>query len=217
VTVVHGAILFDVAGTGSGTGTTVDVTGPNVGSGTRRLLLVGIAQGNSTATLTSVTWDQGGTNQAMTRISSLSYAADTRIELWRLVNPTSGAKTLRIVSPSSVGMAVAIVAYTGVDPKTPEDPPASASGAPGSTPSVVVSSASGDLVVDAIATKENLSAKTVGANQTERGQLGAGDELVAMSQEPGAASVTMSWGGSFEEWAQVAVSLNPARRVIVFE
>ena len=206
------AIAVDVAGTGSGTGTTVDITGPNVGSGSNRVLLVGIAQGNSAATLTSVTWDQGGTNQAMTRISSVSNASDTRVELWRLVAPTSGAKTLRIVSPSSVGMAVGIVSYTGVDQTTPEDtPPTGTTGAPGSTPSITVTSATSDLVIDAASTKEDSTANTAGTNQTERAQLYAPlDERIMMSEEAGAASVPMTWTGTFEEWAQVAASLNPA-------
>ncbi len=210
-----GGIAFDIAGTGWGSGTTVNIVGPNVGSGSNRLLLVGIGQGDSAATLTSVTWDQGGTNQAMTRIAGRTQGGgpDTRIELWKLVAPTPGAKTLRIVSPSSVGMAVGIVAYTGVDQTTPNDAPVTAGGSPGSSPSVVVPSAAGELVVDAVSSKVDLSNKNPGPGQTERYEGSGGNEIVFGSEEAGAASVTMSWTGSFEEWAQIGVSLNPANSV----
>ena len=120
------AIAFDVAATGCGSGTTIDITGPNVG-GSDRVLIVGVAQGNSAVVLTSVTWDQGGTNQAMTKIAEQSNSGDARIEMYRLVAPTTGVKTLRIVSPSSIGVAVGIVNRVGVDQDTrPESPIATA-------------------------------------------------------------------------------------------
>ncbi|MEK7556886.1 MAG: hypothetical protein AAB538_02830, partial [Patescibacteria group bacterium] len=149
---VKAAIALDDPGQAcAAAGTTIDITGAThgetVGSGSDRLLLVGISQGNTAAVLTSVTWDQGGTNQAMTRINGVAQATDARVELWKLVNPTAGNKTLRIVSPSSVGVAVGLVSYTGVDQTTPNDTSATAAGGAGTNPSVNVSSASGDLVV----------------------------------------------------------------------
>jgi len=214
-------IAFDVVGGGWGQDLSppyqIDITGPAVGSGSNRLLIVGVGQGNSNVTLTSVTWDEGGTNQAMTRIASLGRASDTHVELWRLVAPTSGANLLRIRSASAVGVAVGIVAYTGVDQTTPNDAPGTRSGGPGSSPSATVSSDAGDLVVDAVSSKEDGSNKNAGGGQTKRyqyqGGAGGDDDIAFGSEEAGPGPVTMSWTGTFEEWAQIAVSLNPAPSV----
>ena len=206
-----GVIAFDVAGTGTGTGTAFNIAGPNVGTGSDRALVVGIIEGNQNVALTSVTWDSGGTNQVMTRIGWANRASDVRVEMWRLVNPTSGARTLRIVSPSSVTVTVGIAAYTGVDQTTPNDAAAPNSGN-GANPTVSVPSASGDLVLDAMGWKEISSTPTAGAGQLLRwNSPDTGDEEGAGSQEAGAATVTMSWSMSsgIQEWATVGASFNP--------
>jgi len=211
-----GVIVFDIAGTGSGSDLSgppyqIDITGPNVGTGPDRALIVGIAQGNSAVVLTSVTWDQGGTNQAMTRIGQVSNSADVRVEMWRRVAPTSGANTLRIVSPSPVAVVVGIMSYFGVDQTTPNDSAATNTGN-GGTPSVNVPSASGDLVVDSLGWKEfGAGTGSAGAGQTERYETSASDERIAGSEEAGAATVTMSWSVTgVQEWATIGVSLNPS-------
>ena len=204
---------FDVAGSACGLGTTVDVTGPNVGSGANRALIVGIAQGNSAVTLTSVTWDQGGADQAMTRIGAIDNGTDARIELWRLVAPTSEAKMLRVVSPSSVGMSISMVAYTAVDQSTPNDT-ASVNNGLSSTPSLSVSTTTSDgLVVNVVAQKETAGAnKTSGQTERAEQHCNGDDEAVYASDEPGTGgSVSMNWsGGGTEEWASVGANLRNA-------
>lgn len=110
------AVALDAAGTES-TGnaqTTFDNTSLTVGAGTNRALIVLISKSTQAAS-TSVTWDQGGTNQACTLIIGVNgTGAVARAELWGLVAPTSGNKTLRWVGASS-DVCVDLVAYTGVD------------------------------------------------------------------------------------------------------
>jgi hypothetical protein len=211
------AIAFDDAGSAAvAAGTTTDIAGAThgltVGSGADRVLLVGYGQGNSAAAVTSMAWDQAGTPQALTKIGERSMATDARAELWRLVNPTPGNKTLRIVRASSAG-AVSLIALTGVDQTTPNGTAVLASGT--GNPTLAVASEAGDLVVDFVVKKETGgTAFVAGAGQTEPAGVevhaNANDEGCSMSYEAGAASVTMSWTGPTEEWCQIGVNVNAA-------
>lgn len=64
-------------------------------------LFVGITY-DSSATVTSVTWDQGGTNQAMTEIVARS-SSNYHSHLYGLLSPTAGTKTLRVVYSGNPG------------------------------------------------------------------------------------------------------------------
>jgi len=213
-------IVPDDSGQGcSAAATTHDITGAThgltVGSGNDRYLLVAIAQGDTEAVLTSVTWDQGGSNQAMTRVGDATFSPDTRIELWELINPAAGNLDLRVVSPSSVGIAAGLSSYEEVDQTTPFRNLVTNTGAgtPGPPPSIVVSSVVDDLVVDAVSSKDVAAGHTPGAGQTERWDIacnGNNDDSVG-SDKAGAASVTMSWSASItEQWAVIGLSLIPA-------
>jgi len=147
----------------------------------------------------------------MTRIGAINFAADTRIELWELKDPAAGNLDLRIVSPSSVGIAVGLSAWEEVSQTEPQRNLATATGV--GSPTNNVTSVADDVVVDAVSTKETGAGHTPGAGQTERFDLacnGDDDGLVG-SSEDGDTSVVMSWSASItEEWASVATSLQPA-------
>lgn len=68
-----------------------------------------------TQTISSVTWDQGGTNQAATLIVSESdpTATNGSIALYGVVNPTAGTKTLRVVNALTTGESAMAQSYTG--------------------------------------------------------------------------------------------------------
>src|SRR5882672_12842690 len=93
-----------------------------VGSGANRALiaLICIAKATPVLTVSTATWDQGGTNQAMGFIgftNVVSGANTLRVELWGLRAPTSGQKTLRVVLSGTtiVDSYIAEVSFTGVD------------------------------------------------------------------------------------------------------
>jgi hypothetical protein len=93
-----------------------------VGSGTNRLLIAGIsiiaAAGNTPPTSSAATWTVSGV-QNMTYVGS-ALAGNTRVDLFVLVNPDSGAGTASIsFSGSYVGYKMGSVSYTGVDQTTP--------------------------------------------------------------------------------------------------
>jgi hypothetical protein len=98
-------------------GTLASTTNMTVGSGSNRALVVLLLFNNSSVTGVSVTWDYGGTNQAMSLISS--SLTDTSLEpltqLWGLVNPASGNLTLQMAWTTGCNVAVGAVSFTGVD------------------------------------------------------------------------------------------------------
>jgi hypothetical protein len=76
------------------------------------------------------------------------------------------------------------------------------------TPSIAVTSQAGDLVVDVIEISHIISA--AGSGQTQRGTAAGGSRAVAVSDEAGAASVTMDWSvGGSAAWDMVGFSLAP--------
>lgn len=94
-------------------GTTNNIT---VGSGTTRAAVFFIGIGNSSPpTVSSVTWDNGGTNQAASFINGTTRGV-CRSELWGLVAPASGNLGLKVVlSGTAQDIYAAAVSFTGVN------------------------------------------------------------------------------------------------------
>ncbi len=214
-------IVDDDFGSGiSAPATTHDITGAThgltVGSGNDRYLLVAVGQGDTTEDVDSVIWDQGGSNQAMTRIGALSFLNDTRLELFELINPAAGNLALRVVLAGSAGIAVGLFAFEEVNQITPQRN-LNIESADVLTPVTnTIPSRVGDVVIDAVSTRFTASGHTPGAGQTERFDLagndpGGIDDGLMGSQEAGAASVVMSWSVSVDfEWVSIGTSLIPA-------
>src|SRR5262245_28600062 len=157
------SVAFDAAGTVNTSITFGSVsksdTSLTIGSGLSRALLVFVQlRGSVLANVASVTWDSTGSPQALTRITSYTNETDfskaITIELWGLVNPTSGNKTLTVTwsSTSQTAGAILGISFTGADQTGGTTTFANAttatdfSGA-STTSSVTVSSAVGNLVV----------------------------------------------------------------------
>jgi len=73
----------------------------------------------SAVTVTSITWDQGGTNQAMTQIGTAN-SSSKKTYLYGLKSPTTGTKTVRVVYSGGPGGGDQVfwIAYTGGDTTT---------------------------------------------------------------------------------------------------
>lgn len=114
-----GAVVLDAAGTGANvTNTTIDYTGLTVGSGLNRALVLVLTWGGNPGAISSVTWDFGGSAQAMTQIGTTQSDptwTSRFVALFGLVDPASGNKTLRVVQTNSVATKHAAISFTGVD------------------------------------------------------------------------------------------------------
>jgi hypothetical protein len=172
-------------------------------SGTDRLLVVAISQGNVNSPVATITY--GGT--PLTALGTES-AGPPRIEMWRLLAPLVGTANVVVTfsgTPSD-GAVVGIMNLTNVNQTTPFGPFVSNAG--NGTASVDVTSAEGELVIDVIA-KDNAVAPAVGAGQTERWNNAFSNSAYgALSTRPGAKTVTMAWW-SADDWAIGAVSVKP--------
>lgn len=189
------AIAFDAAASGNATGTSLAYS--HTVSGSDRVLIVGVTlYSNSTQTVSTVTYN----GVSMTLIPSCTAEAnDLRVEQWYLVAPATGANNV-VVTPTATTPAISSVAasFTGVDQSTPIGTCATATGT-STGPSVNVTSAAGEVVVDTMAFWGSGSSPsgTQGASQTFRDDdfydHAFGRFYNAVSTEAGAGTVTMSW------------------------
>lgn len=201
------AIAYDTATTSTGSSVN-SLSFSHTCTGSDLLLLVAVTMRRiNSATVDDVTYNGVSMTLVTTATSGSRYA-----ELWRLAGPATGSNTVAVsLSTTEQEVSAGVMSFTGVDQTTPVGTAATATGS-GTTPSVAVSSTTGELVVDALAI-ENAGTLSVGAGQTSRyNTFGAGGwNKHAGSTEPGAVSTTMSWSDTVGgEWAIIGVPMKPA-------
>ncbi len=215
-------IKYDAASSASAPLTASKVTwSHSTGQNSNRMLLVGVSlrgYGGSVASVFSVTY--GGSplfgGSALTKVGSYSIRHNSRVELWRLVNPASGARNIEVtLSGTGTSFITGATSWSGVHQTTPVGEFAS-NGANDfwtNLPSVNVASEDGEWVVDVVSTPYSLSdpIPVAGGGQTQRWNLYGPDEMRGFgSSKPGAApSVPMSWTTKPEDWSIGAVSIKP--------
>src|SRR5882724_1839751 len=112
------AVAFDAQGSAVGTSasaTSISWNNLTIGSGTDTALIVTLAFSLKTISALTVTWDNGGTNQAMALIGAVNSPGIGRSVMYGLVAPTAGNKTLQVAWTGTSSVKVDGVSYTGVD------------------------------------------------------------------------------------------------------
>ena len=168
------AIASDATSGGSIEGNaTLDLTHTATGTDTTGLMLCGVATSTGGGTtVSSVTWDPAGANQAFTQITTI-HLTDVRVDLWYRKSPTAGtSKTVRIITSAGVNHAAICKTWTGVDLTAPLSMTDSTSGT--TSPSSLTP---GSAVID--------SKRTT----TTGGQL----SLTGSDESGAAGTTTMSW------------------------
>lgn len=172
--------------------------------------------GGATPDPTGVT--QAG--NAMTMKLNTSTAPSNANEGWiyYIVNPTSGSNTVAIDWNGTPSHATAsLITCTGADQGA--DPFRNAGNSAtgtSTTPSVSITSASGDIVFDVVVSA--LSALTVDGSQTEDSNqfIGGGNLVAGASHEGGAGTVSMDWTlAASQGWTIGGVSLKAAAATTV--
>ncbi len=204
------AIAYD-ATSGLTTGWTYSDTFAHTCTGADRLLLVWVFfdRGNGSYNVSSLTY----AGVAMTQVTTFAYGY-RYAELWRLVAPAEGANNIA-ATYSNVGPTAKIIirafSYTGVDQTTPLGSMSYATGY-GATASLVVASATNELVTDMVSVQSAGANVLVGADQTSRYESDnatTGIAALGFSEEAGAASVTMTWTFGGDNWEIAAVPIKP--------
>ena len=197
-------VVCDASSSAQGTGT---LTWSHTVTGSNTFLFVGIC--NDREPVTGVTY--GG--QALTFLANPSSVNAERLEIWYKTGPLTGTNNIvvTVVNQGIVQIGGA-QSWTGVDQTTPLGTAVTGS-FDGVSPSLTVTSATGEVVLDSICTFQEGVDPIVGAGQTQRWNLqsvtnpsyqGAG------SSEPGAASVIMSWTVDGGFTGAGAVPIKPA-------
>ena len=199
------AIAFDAASSGtpgSGFGLSHTCTG------TDRYLTVGVYLQGPSSVITSVTY--AGVN--MTQLGAVNISATRILRLYGLANPASGANDIvGTYTGSNLNPGIGGMSFTDVHQTTSTGTAATAGPTTSTTPSVVVTSATGEMVVDVVGRSLD-TAMTPGSGQTERYDQtvgNGGNGRVAGSHEAGAASVTMAWTITSDLWGIIGISLKP--------
>src|SRR5438046_7052117 len=206
----HAAIAVESTSSASAKAASSLTWSHTVSPSPNRILMVGVSNNNTTRPVSSVTY--GGT--ALTRIGFQNApGTQNRMELWSLIAPSPGTANVVVTFSGSVDSVGGAIVFSGVDQATPLGTFASANGS-NASPSVTVSSASGQVVIDTLATNGDGSSAAARPGQTQRWSLktgnGGGDALGTGSTEPGPSAGSMSGTlGHGHAWSIGAVPLQP--------
>lgn len=126
--------------------------------------------------------------------------------VYYIIDPPTAASDVVVDWPSANTGPYFVASYNGVDQSDPTGDIQVASGS-GTTATINISSASGDMVVDMAVTFGGYV--STGADQTkEGGTLNGGVYEAIASREAGAATTTMSWGVGNAAWDIMGMSIN---------
>jgi hypothetical protein len=167
-----------------------------------------------------VNWDDTGTPEACTQKGSIVEPIGLgKTEFWYRKAPTPGTKTIKVTYSASCECGTGSTSWSGVDQPTTFNAasPQTQIGTGPTQPSLAVTSAVGEWVVDTVIiciSTTNNDTLVVNASQTQisNHNRGANTSSGAASDEAGAASVTMSWTGvgTPDGYGQLGISLLPA-------
>ena len=185
-------------------------------SGANRLMLVGVSINNDfLETVTSVTYNGVPLDTAGTHTHVGGGGDDARVEIWKLVAPSTGTHEVVITFNTGLtrGAVAGVTTFTGVDQTTPLGTFAGAH-ATSTLATVAVPSAAGETVFGVVAS-ETPGGLTPGAPQAEQWNFNVNGDAAAgagSTQPGGAPTVTTSWtlGGTADYWAIAGVSIKPA-------
>lgn len=200
------ALAFDAVASGVGLGAG-PFTYSHTCSGSNRALFVKVSYYDTSDSVSAVSYN----SVAMTFIpgSKVSNGQYT-VEWYYLVNPATGSNTVSVTMTGSVfDIGITSISFTDAHQTTPYGTPVTGTGT-STTPSVSVSSAATEIVLDGIVIVHS-GTLTAGAGQTQRTNEPCGGFIKhAVSTETGAASTTMSWSNSSSQvWASSAFALKP--------
>ena len=202
VTVLTGGVTVDAVGPGAtgaavSGGSALSWTHTISATGSNRLLTVAVAVGKDPDAGLSLTATYNGVAMTSAGLVHSNNRNTGFVQMFYLKAPASGAHTVQVtVSGGTADLEGGSVSFIGVDQATPVRNVTTTFGS-GTAPTVAVSSAPGDVVVDALVTGCNggiTSTQTVRWLRQANCNSGGGNG--AQSTAAGAASVTMRYTGA---------------------
>lgn len=179
-----------------------------VGAGANRAVLCAVAFSLHSPTTEVGTWDSGGTNQAMTQIIAVNTSSTTgRSELWGLVAPTSGLKTVKFTWVGTSDIYINCTSFTGVNQTggaTSFPNSKSQTGGFGTGITMAITSATGNftysLITEDLGTISALGNTTAFIESTDSisagGQYATGAASVTHTATVGTSGAVYTWVGT---------------------
>lgn len=202
------SVLFDFA-TGisapAGTGTSRSWTHTPVGTPTA--VAVVLENYNDGATITGVTYGTAVPQPMTLEVSIPIGAGSNLLQIYSLANPPAGNQDVTITNnPGTVYLQAEAITVTGSNTTTAFTNKNSASGT-GTAPSVAVTSATGDFVIDIVGTEGGAVTQTPAATLLWTTRTAAGNNATGSGKAATGTSTTMSWTLSTSlNWAHCAAS-----------
>lgn len=198
--------------TGSATATSLTIS-KTVGSGTGKILIVGVAIRNAASeTVTSITFN----GISLSLLSAVPNGVSVSTEMWYLKNPPSVTANIVVTVSAGARFVVGAASFFGVHQSSTFGTTATATGST-QLATVDVTSATGELVIDSVGKVNSTEAITVGASQNEEwndvttSATAGQNPIGGGSTEAGATTTTMSWSWTTTNraWAIIGVALKP--------
>ncbi|HYL66542.1 MAG TPA: DUF2341 domain-containing protein [Nitrosopumilaceae archaeon] len=198
-------ILLDNVKNTTGSGSS-SYTLPNfvVGSGSNRLLLVGIE--SNTGTVQSLTYS----GISLTRANGTTNTVDS--EIWYLVNPPTGSANIAVTMTGTANVELGAYSFFGVDQTYPISFSAYRTGSGNSGLVKANTTSINSWVIDSIAVPtgntliQNIG-QTLEWNKPISGTTFTGGSSYNMTYLPTTKTMTWNWGGSSQNYASVAVEI----------
>lgn len=179
-------------------------------SGSDRYLLVGIGT-NTSMTCTGITYNGVAMTIIGSAVDNTDSGANSRLYVFELIAPASGANNIVASFSGAPSYRTMFgISFTDVHQTTPTGTAATATTNNSATPSVTVTSATGELVVDFHSAHASLATFSAGSGQTSR-LTQTTDIGMCCSTEAGASSVVMDWSNTNNRWySSRGIPLKPA-------
>lgn len=208
-------LTFDAASSSNGTGTSLTFSHTVTAGGADRALFVGVGvmdSNDANRPVTGITYN----GVAMTKVDDEDTGSGTseRAELWRLVNPATGANNVVISTTGSVSRIMGGAAsFTNVDQTTPIDAFAAANGGSSPATASVTAVTEGAAVLDVMAGEPNITAPTTGQSllvEQEPQSFETMGMSLSESADTGTARThgyTLAYGA---RWRQIIAAIRPS-------
>jgi hypothetical protein len=215
------SIAYGAVGSGNnGAGSTSVSWSHTTGSGSNRIMIVGVSIRDTTVNVSSISY--GAQSLAFARADS--NAGYVRSEIWYLIAPASGTATVTVTLSGTSMATGGSCTYTGVAQTSPIDANAGGTGKSNlPSQSVTVNTANSWLLGHIAVTGSSKTVSSEGSGQTMRwDQVTTGGIATDRNQGHGSdkgpvgtGSQTMSWGLSgAENYAVSVVAFKPASSAI---
>jgi uncharacterized repeat protein (TIGR01451 family) len=177
-----------------------------VSPGSSRILVVGVSIDATNVTVNSATFN----NLLPLTLIGQTNGAQTKVLLYRLLNPPVGTYAVSINLNTTVGIVGGAVSLNGVNQTNPIAAFTGNAGT-GTNATLTLASSLGAVVIDTLAPKSPQYATNPTPAQTLEWNLSGPNFSGAGSSLYGAATVSPSWALDHPtNWAMAAVALNPA-------